>query len=247
MRNFSLYFIAILLCSLFKSQWTFAQTSLPNNLNAAEREQVAATLGYGLSTKLLSNPYPLGGYEGYEFGVSSEFISLKDLASLGGGSADKGEFTVYNLVFGKGLFYDIDLFVHFAPPFQQENIGVFGFQGRWKFWQSQELPLIASLIVAGGGSQIQSLISNSTVSSDLVVSMVTEDITVYFGGGLSRLITRFTGGPDGLTDDGESYQLDQDAFHSLFGLAVTYNRIYLAFQLDRYVESTYAAKIGYRF
>lgn len=208
---------------------------------------MARTLGFGLAGKILANPYPLGGYEGYEFGVSAEFISLDPVASLGAGSADKGDFTIYNLSFAKGIYRNVDIAIQFAPPFQQENISSYGVQGRWGFWESNYLPLVISAIVSGGGSNIQSLVTSNTISADLVVTMNMDDLALYFGGGQGRTITKFTGGSDGLNADSLTHQVDILESHSLFGVSVKVQRMFVAVQIDRYSETTYSAKIGYRY
>lgn len=204
-------------------------------------------IGFGLAPKLLMNPYPLGGHEGYEFGVSAEFLSLEPIADLGSGSSDQGEFTIYNFSVSKGLYRDIDINFQFAPPFQEENIGSYGVSAKFKVWRAEKLPLFATFVLTGGGSQVQSLITSNLVQADLLVSMSIEEIAMYFGFGQSRLVTRFTGGADSLTDDLKSHTLNRDQFHNLFGLSVQVDRIFFAFQLDRYVESIYSTKIGYRF
>lgn len=209
--------------------------------------KVAEVIGFGLAPKLLMNPYPLGGHEGYEFGISAEFLSLEPIANLGAGTTDQGEFTIYNFSVSKGLFKDIDVNIQFAPPFQEENIGSYGVSTKWNFWRAKDLPLLATLWVAGGGSQVQSLITSNLLQADVIFSMSIEELAMYFGFGQSRLSTRFTGGSESLTDDLESHLVDRNQFHNVFGLSVQVDRIFFAFQLDRYVESVYSAKVGYRF
>src|SRR5476651_1584350 len=99
---------------------------IPSGLNQSDRREIVRTLGLNSATKMLDNPYPLGGYSGFEIGLSSEFIDIRDIRHLGcaPGSAgcgnktysDESEWNYSRLTIGKGLYKDLDIFIHFIAP-----------------------------------------------------------------------------------------------------------------------------------
>ena len=56
---------------------------IPRGLSQPDRVEVVETIGLGAAPKILSNPYPLGGYDGFEVGYSIEFINVRDVNRLG--------------------------------------------------------------------------------------------------------------------------------------------------------------------
>ncbi len=224
-----------------------AGTALPHHLNDSDRHTAAQILGLGSAVKVLSNPYPLGGYSGFEVGIGSEYIPFENVASLGSTSADKGEYQYYTLSFGKGLFYNVDLFLQFAPLPQKEGLSNYGAQLRWGFYEAYAFPISFSVIFSGGGTSYSSLINSNTLGIDLVATVSLKDVALYFGLGQTRSVTTFIGGDNGITDDGQNHQADVVSSHLLFGTHLKWESYFLALEVDRYYETTYGGKIGMRF
>lgn len=235
-----------------------ADRFVPRQMAAGDRKIALQVLGFGAASKILGNPYPLGGYQGLEIGLSSEYIPVKDLSSLGDKSATRTEVNYYTLSVAKGIFYNIDTVVHFTPAFQQENLSSYGGQLRWGFYDFPFMHGGLSLILHGSATSFSNLIDTRTTGTDLIATFVVEDVALYFGGGDARSIGTFRGGDingtvtesttsacNGTTCSDAYEDLNQG--HTVFGISLAFAKLYAAFQVDRYYQSTYSAKLGFRF
>lgn len=207
-------------------------------------------LGYGAQSKILSSPVPLGGYQGFEVGLSSEYIPIDDLGALGDKDTNaKGEFSFLSLTLGKGLAYNIDTFLHLTPMPQEEGVFAFGGQIRWGFHEFQRFPAIMSFVLHGAGANYANLLDTRTTGGDLIVTVAMDGAAVYFGGGPIRTIGTFVGGPAGQSFTAEGETRDEDLYgtHSVAGLSMNLGMTYLALEIDRVEQSTYGARVGCRF
>lgn len=238
-------FILILSLSLCSLSW--AATVLPKNLNAADRVRAVEILGFGSAPKVLDNPYPLGGSSGIEVGLSTEYIPLTDLATLGNTSKDKGELNFYNLSFAKGLYYNVDVHVNFTPFFQEESVQSFGSQLRWGFYEASFFPLTLSAVLYAGGSNFSNLINITTLGANILGTVNFDNVAIYFGSGRVRAIGKFIGGPEGITDDQQTTVEDIMETHTIFGLNIDMSKMFVSLEIDRYADSFYSGKIGFRF
>ncbi len=238
----------ILFCALlFAAPSTWAATELPRSLSPSDQRRALEILGFGTSSKILDNPYPLGGYSGVEIGLSSEYIPIDDLAALGSTSNDKGEMSFYTLMIGKGLYYNVDIHFYFTPTVQNDDVSSFGGQFRWGFYEASFFPITFTTIAYAGGANFSNLINVATTGVDLVASVNIKNVALYFGGGRVRAIGRFIGGADGITDDNETHEQDLFENHTVFGVNVNVQKFFVAFEIDRYVDSVYSGKLGVRF
>ncbi|MNJ99834.1 hypothetical protein D3C87_176150 [compost metagenome] len=224
-----------------------AVTKLPRNLDKQDRIRALEILGLGSAAKILDNPYPLGGYSGFEMGLAAEFIPVDELAGLGSGTTDNGELNYYTLTFGKGVYHNVDTMVYFSPITGDEEVGNFGGQLRWGFYEARFFPISFSTIVYGGGTSFSNLINVTTVGIDLIATVNVENVALYLGGGTIRAIGQFIGGADGITDNGQTIQEDISEEHLVFGLNVNFSKMFVALEVDRYVDSVYSGKLGFRF
>lgn len=224
-----------------------ASTSLPKNLTESDQVRALEILGFGSSGKILADPYPLGGYSGVEVGVSTQYIPIGDLAGLGSTTNDKGEMTYYSLSLGKGLFYNVDVFVYFTPSIQAEEMQSFGGQFRWGFYEANFFPISFSVMAYIGGASFQNLINVQTTGLDLIGNVNMDNLALYFGGGRIRAQGRFIGGTDGITASGETEKQDISEDHSFFGISIGLSKAFLALEVDRYSDSVYSGKLGFRF
>jgi hypothetical protein len=225
----------------------FANLALPRNLNENERKKATEILGLSSSSKILSNPYPLGGFAGVEIGYSTEVIATGELSRLGSKAASQNETNYSLLTIGKGLYNNIDLFIQFTPFTQEESISNFGGQVRWGFYQADYLPAHLSVIASGNTVNFQNKISTVSTGLDLVAGFSAQDVTLYTGIGLIRVIGSFIGGPEGVTDTGASARADISESHYVGGVNLKFSKAFLALELDRYTQATYSAKLGARF
>lgn len=241
-----LRFFSILVVTLITAS-CLAASELPKNLNAVERETALGVLGFGSASKLLSSPYPLGGYDGIEVGLSSEYIPMSDVASLGAKSTSRSDLNYLNLSLGKGLFYNLDILVNFITPVQEESLAGFGGQLRWGFYETKFMPAALSLVVHGSAVNFSNLVGAQTTGVDLIGSVNMRDVSLFFGVGQARSVGTFIGGTEGLTDTGNTESADMVTQHTVFGISIKMSRAFVALEIDRYMQSTYAGRVGFRF
>ena len=241
LRIFSSVFILIF------STFAFASSTLPANLNASDRATALGILGFGSASKLLSSPYPMGGYSGVELGFSSEYIPMADVATLGAKTNNRSDLNYFNLTVGKGLYYNIDLLVQFIPMPQDESVSGYGAQLRWGFFEASFMPATLSFVINGSSTNFNNVLGTETTGADLVGAVSMRDVSLFVGIGQARTFGTFIGGTGGVTDSGNSEGADVSSAHTVFGVSVKMSQVFLAMEVDRYVQSTYAGKLGVRF
>lgn len=245
------------LAIVFLFQASYAGLSFPKNLSSSDRKRALEILGLSSSQKLLDNPYPLGGFSGFELGYSMEVIPTSELSTLGDKEKSQKETSVTALSIGKGLFYNFDIFFQFTPFTQSEDIKSFGGQLRWGFYQAEYVPAHLSLVAYGGSTNFQNRINAVSQGADLVAGFTVKDMTLYTGLGMATAYGTFPGGsgsinaadidPSSGTSSYETKTEVVNTSHYLAGVNINFQKVFLALQLDRYVEATYAAKLGTRF
>ncbi|MEK7355008.1 MAG: hypothetical protein AAB250_01065, partial [Bdellovibrionota bacterium] len=138
----------VLCCLFFLSHAASAAILIPANLSASDRVEALKIIGMGTSAKLLSDPYPLGGYDGLEMGLSIESLPTDDLGRLGNRlTAPQQDVAYPKLTIGKGVYNNIDIFIQFTPYTRQDELSQFGGIMRWGFYQAQFQPLSASILL----------------------------------------------------------------------------------------------------
>lgn len=227
----------------------WATLEIPRNLSEQDRTKATEILGLSSATKLLSNPFPLGGFSGVEVGYSTEIIPTVELSRLGSKTSSQGETSYQMVTLGKGLYNNIDLFVQFAPETQGESIWGFGGQLRWGIFQAEYLPAYLTLVASANSTSFQNKINVVSQGTDLVAGFNVEDVTLYTGMGLVRAIGTFIGGGPsvGVTDTGNTAQSDVSVPHYMAGVNLKISKAFLAMEIDRYTQATYSAKLGIRY
>ncbi len=151
---------------------------IPKGLSAADRKEVVRTVGLTSANKFLTNPYPLGGYSGFEIGYSMEFVNVRDIRRLGctpgvGGCAnlsysDDTEWRFSRLTIGKGLYQDVDVFFSFIPPTGPDRLSDYGGLVRWSFFQAQFLPINVSAVVHFNQLNMDDVFSNRNIGAEIL-------------------------------------------------------------------------------
>lgn len=221
---------------------------IPSSLNIKEREKVLQILGFGSSTKLLSDPYPLGGYTGLEIGVSFEQIPTEDLGVLGSQiSKPQDTYTYSTISIGKGVYNNVDVFVHFLPFSESGGVSEYGAQIRYGFYENKTLPYFSSLIFHMNSTNVENKMISKSIGSDLVLGVRVENFALYVGAGMLGVSGKFVGGASGVTESGLEENESISAFHALIGGVFYYEDLFLAVQVDQYDDSIMSAKVGARF
>lgn len=236
--------------------WNATALTLPKDLTSSDRRQMLNTLGTSLGIKNLSNPYPLGGHSGVEIGVSLELIDTSGLSTLGAQTERQPELAVSRLSLGKGLYNNVDVFVQWIPYSGSTQMSDFGGLLRWKFFESEELPIHFSLLTYANQSNFSDSFLSFSMGADLMVAMTASDFSVFFGFGVVEAEGQFRArgntaiinpSDPALAAGAEVLKQKRRDGHSFFGLSYNLSRFFLALQMDRYGDTVYSAKIGTRF
>lgn len=237
---------------------------IPKGLSASDRQEVVRTLGLNSATKILTNPYPLGGYSGFEVGASVEFINVRDIMKLGAGQSEEvSEWRYSRFTIGKGLYQDIDLFVHFMMPMGGVETTDYGGMLRWSFYQARFLPINISLLATANQTNFNDSFINQNIGADMIVGVNVDGFSVYFGGGQVRASGTFSSVGSGTCADGEDCTIDPadpavnsathtvvqrvTETHMVVGLSLHFNDLFAAAEVDRYRDAVYSLKAGLHF
>lgn len=241
---------------------------IPKGLNETDRLEIVRTLGLNSATKMLNNPYPLGGYSGFEVGYSLEYVNIRDIRRLGctPGSAgcaatkysDETEWRYSRLTLGKGLYNDIDVFFHFIPPMGGVHVSDYGGALRWSFFQARFLPINISAIAHFDQLNYGNDFLNRNIGAEIMVGINVDNFAVYFGGGQIQATGTFIGGnacenctvnsgDSGLNPETNTATTRVIATHTVVGLSLHYENLFAAAEVDRYQDAVYSLKTGLRF
>lgn len=224
-----------------------ASIQIPTEMNSLDRQAALRILGLGTGYKTIGDPYPLGGYMGFEVGVSYELLSTAQIAKLGSGTGIQGDTSYVNFTLGKGLFYDVDFYLNFAPLGQAEKFSSFGGALRWGVLELQAVPVHFSLQAAANSASFQNKVNTTTQTFDLIGGWNFQDVVMYGGIGFIRSAGLFIGGVSGVTDSNETMTESVSETHSFGGLSVNYDTYFFALQVDRASQTAYALKLGVRY
>jgi hypothetical protein len=245
---------------------------IPKGLNSDDRDEVIRILGLNSASKALSNPYPLGGYSGFEVGYSVEFINVRDMRRLGcaPGSAgcpnttlpDDTEWRYSRVTIGKGLYNDLDVFFSFIAPMGGVRVSDYGGMLRWSFYQAEFLPINLSLLVHGNQLNLSDTFMDRNVGSELMAGVNVDNFALYFGGGYLLSTGTFVGSAagacsaPGCTVNGSDPGLNPTTrtvsntvheTHTVVGFSLHFENLFAAAQVDRYRDAVYSMKVGLRF
>ncbi|MCC6277085.1 MAG: hypothetical protein IT289_04120 [Oligoflexia bacterium] len=236
--------LGLLLFFMISSPHAYATLSIPNNLTDGEQELILQILGFGSSFRAINNPYPLGGYSGFEAGIGVSSLSTGDIGYFGSRSTVNKNLVYPQLTFAKGVFDSIDLFFSFAPT--NENTGVSLYSGalRWGFFQATFLPACFSLLFSATNSNFNDLMIFQTFGVDLVTGVNIAPLSFYVGAGTLYGQGQFDAT---ITSNGAKTNQVGKTFHSLLGLSVEVSDFFAAIQIDQYNATVASLRAGVRF
>jgi hypothetical protein len=222
-----------------------AAFELPTGLDVQDRKQITEIVGLGSSTKLLSDPYPLGGYSGVEVSLSLETLPTEQLGVLGNQNVNTPDnLTLSKISLGKGLFENIDLFLHFIPFSDGAGLGEFGGLVRWGFFETAFLPISFSFLVHGNSSNLANQVFTQSIGFELVTGIHVTGISLYFGAGRISASSQFK---NFLSSSGTEETSNIANFHSFIGGSYSWEPLFLALQMDRYTQTVLSLKAGLKF
>jgi hypothetical protein len=248
LRSCSLTPLLILLSLFVSSGKLWAAIDLPTNLTTQDRKEALRIIGFGTSTKILTDPYPLGGYAGFELSLSIEDLPTDDLAVLGNHLTNPQQDALYpKLTIGKGLYDNLDLFMNFTPYNHDQHLAQYGGLLRWGFYQATFLPLSSAVLVHVSSANVSNKMTAWTYGLDFIGGINVNNVALYAGAGILRATGNFIGGERGVTDSNAIEKESVTGFHTLAGANVHISDYFFTVELDRYTVSVFSAKAGVMF
>lgn len=226
---------------IFYSNSAYAAIALPTNLSAQDQTEALGILGLATSSKILSSPYPLGGYAGFEFGAGMEFLDVSDIGNLGSKLTNPQTTINYpRFSFGKGFYNDFDVFVHFTPFSENTGISENGGILRWSAFQSAYLPTNISILLHTNSTNIAEKVFTSSFGIDVTAGFTLKFVSLYFGGGQVESRGRFFGFNGGTNEDYRK----TSSIHTFMGGVFDFESFFVAAQMDRYEDAIFSVKLG---
>jgi len=224
----------------------FASPLLPQQMDHAKMRKVLRILGPATSSTPLSTPYPLGGWEGFELGFSKHYLPWSYLTEVDQSVGDQKDLDYPLFSIGKGLFYNIDLFLSIIPIFKSESMNYFSTQLRYQIWVSQNKVFYLSGIVNAGTSTINNQLNMQNSGVDLLGTVTLDRVSIFVGIGRLLSTGRFIGGSNGITESQATETESLTLAHQLVGIEWPIGSFFVAAEADRYAIPYYSIKIGYR-
>ncbi len=256
MKSMILFTFAIV---AFASHEASKASYLPRYVAPDDQNKIIETLGFGSSSKISGNPYPLGGNEGLEISLSSEHIPNQALKDIGQVPADTSELKYVTLNLGKGLFYDVDTYLSFSILQESNSLAVYGGHIRWCFYRFESLPISLSTAFHGSGGNFENLLYTRTLGLALYANYHFKALNVYAGWGQSRSIATLRGGtplpadPSAInseapiSESGDEITLEKYSPQATMGFSLSLNQYFVGAEATRFINTAYAIKIGTRY
>lgn len=225
-----------------------AAIQIPKKLDHEARVETLKIVGFGTASKILSDPYPLGGFSGLEVGLALENMPTEQLSRLGAGlTTPQQDITYSKFTIGKGLYNNLDLFFQFTPYNRQDELSQFGGIMRWGFYQATFTPASLSLLANINYGNVSNVLTTNSYGIDLVGGFNFDDLAFYAGLGTIQATGTFAGGGTGITDSGNLENEIVAGTHSLIGVNLRISQGFLAVEVDRYTVTVASLKAGARF
>ncbi|RYZ77252.1 MAG: hypothetical protein EOP05_02420 [Proteobacteria bacterium] len=166
----------------------------------------------------------------------------------GAGLSSPQQDVIYpKLTFAKGLYNNVDIFLHFTPFRRQDEISLYGGMVRWGFYQGRYLPVSASVLFHGNSGNIGNVLTTKTFGADLMGGISVNQISIFAGFGFIQSNGVFTGGTNGVAGGSESKET-VTGLHTVVGANLRlYDAAFLALQIDRTEVPVLSGKLGFRF
>lgn len=215
-------------------------------MDRTKMKSLLQVMGPATSSTLLSSPYPLGGWEGFEIGLSKHYLPISYLSELDPALSEQKDYDYPLITVGKGLFHNIDLFLSIIPIINIESLNYFNTQLRYQFWKSQNNVFHLSGLLFAGTSTINNHLNMQNYGFDVVGTVILDRVSIFLG--LGRLLNtgRFIGGSNGVTESQNTETERLSLPHQLIGIEWPFGRFFLAAEVDRYIIPHYSVKLGYR-
>lgn len=237
-------FARIIFLSLVLTSFVSKAALVSSSLSENDRREVVKTLGHASSLKVLGDPYPLGGYAGFEMGITIESVPTESFADLGDKTAGGNLLTYPVISVGKGLYENIDLFGHFSLFGQENRVGVYGGLLRWGFFESKNMPLTLSLSLQSSSNNFDNIITGEVFAATLNLGLNFNNSSLYMGIGKVNSKAEFS---EGLNDSPQAETVSAEDTQFKVGGVYHFRPYFIAIEFNRYVVSHFSARLGLRF
>ncbi len=185
-----------------------------------------------------------------ELGLSVENVNSEEIGRFGSTTRREKDFSYSKMTVGKGLYNNLDLFLHFIPFTQNTGFSEYGALLRYCFHQAAFIPASFSVLIHANSNNIGNVFFSQSRGIELVAGLNVGNFAMYVGGGpvqstgfFSRSITAPEPGTSVSRD--ESNLVSQ--LHSYVGGTFDVEPYFLALQIDQYTQAVYSGKLGLRF
>lgn len=242
------FILALILFSFVATVMTGAGADvLPTGISTPDqadaRVEILKTIGFGSNSKVLGDPYPLGGYSGLEVGLSRESISIGNIARLGNQTGPQNTLSYSRLMIGKGVYNNIDFFLHFIPFADDKNISGYGGMAKWTFYQASTIPFTLSAVVHGNSTNVSNQLVTQSTGAFLLAGMTFDKASVYLGQGRMSTYGQFHGAD--FPDVTVSERVDD--YHYFIGGSMRFEPMFVALQFDQVQQPVISARLGVRY
>lgn len=239
-------FFLFLVISSYFSIHAFAAVLLPKQMSQGEMRKVLQVLGPATSSTPLSSPYPLGGWEGFEVGISKHYLPWSYLSEVDPEVAKQKDLEYPLVTIGKGLFYNFDLFLSIIPILKSDAVNYFSTNLRYQFWDSQNKIFHLSGLIFAGTSNVNNQLNMQNSGLDLIGAITLDRVSIFVGIGSLISNGRFIGGTGGITGSQNTETERISLAHQLIGIEWPIGNFFIAAEADRYAIPYYSVKLGYR-
>lgn len=220
-----------------------AALSIPSGLSVGEQQLITQTLGFGTSFRPVNNPYPLGGYSGFEVGLSGHSIPTSDIGYFGNRATVTSTVLYPMLNVGKGIFDNTDILFSFLPYNESSGFGIYSGALRWTFFQATFVPASFSLLLHGSSINFSNIFNSQTVGLDLITGVNVDPFSFYVGAGTIYGQAQFS---NEITSNNVVTNQVMRIFHTLIGLNIDIANFFTAFEIDVYNTTVVSLKMGVR-
>lgn len=236
----------LLLMGVTFSRQAFTKVLLPDQMTQGEMRKVLQILGPATGSTPLSSPYPLGGWEGFEIGISKHYLPWSYLSEVDPLVAEQKDLEYPLITLGKGLFYDFDLFLSITPILKSDVVNYFSTHLRYQFWNSQNKVLRLSALIFAGTANVNNQLNMQNNGFDLIGTITLDRVSIFAGVGSLVSNGRFIGGQTGITASKNTEAERIFLTHQLVGIEWPIGNFFIAAEADRYAIPYYSVKLGYR-
>jgi len=245
-QTLRIFSIGLLFLFFFTTHSVLAGPLLPAQMDQSKMKKVLKVLGPATSSTPLSSPYPLGGWEGFEVGISKHYLPWSYLSEVDQTVGDQKDLDFHLLTIGKGLFYNFDLFLSIIPIIKSEALNYFSTQLRYQFWASENRIFYLSGIFFAGTSTINNQLNMQNNGLDFLGTITLDRVSIFLGIGRLFSTGRFIGGASGITASQATETERLTLSHQLVGIEWPIGNFFIAAEADRYTIPYYSIKLGYR-